>query len=65
MKRHHYLPTELEGTLDGVTDGGGAETGEKSTGTLLGNDLSERGNHTLLFVTLTPRLTILKILRNC
>lgn len=40
------VTTELEGTLDGVTDGGGAETSEKSTGTLLGNDLSERGNHT-------------------
>lgn len=56
MKRHRYLPTELEGTLDGVTDEGGAETSEKSTGTLLGNDLSERANHTLLFcdINITP-----------
>ena len=41
------VTTELEGSLDGVTDDGGAKTGQESTSSLLGDDLSESTNHTL------------------
>lgn len=42
-----YSPSELQGTLQGVTQNGGTETGKKGTSTFLGNDLSETTNHTL------------------
>ena len=41
------VTSELEGTLDGVTDNGGTETGEQSTSSLGGNDLSESTDHSL------------------
>jgi hypothetical protein len=41
------IPSELEGTLDRVTDNGRTETGEESTSSLLGNGLSESTDHTL------------------
>jgi hypothetical protein len=39
--------TEVDGTLDGVTDDGGAETGEKRAGSLGTDDLSESSDHAL------------------
>jgi hypothetical protein len=41
------VTSELEGTLDGVTDDGGAETGEKRAGSLGTDDLSESSDHAL------------------
>jgi hypothetical protein len=41
------VPAKLEGTLDGVTDNGRAETGQEGTGTLGGNDLTEGRDHAL------------------
>lgn len=42
------VSTELEGTLDGVTGNGGAETGEEGTSTLVLDDLAEGVDHTLV-----------------
>ena len=42
------VSTELEGTLDGVTGDGGAETGEEGTSTLVLDDLAEGVDHTLV-----------------
>lgn len=44
----HDPPSEFEGALDGVTDNGGTETGQESTGTLSSNDLSESTDHSLV-----------------
>lgn len=43
-----FVTTELEGTLEEVPGSGGTETGEKSASTLVGNDLSETTDHTLV-----------------
>lgn len=42
------VTTELEGTLEEVTGSGRTETSEKSASTLVGNDLSETTDHTLV-----------------
>lgn len=42
------VSTELQGTLDGVTGDGGAETGEEGTSTLVLDDLTEGVDHTLV-----------------
>lgn len=47
MQSIPHLPAEFEGTLDGVTDNSGAETGQESTGTLGSDDLTERRDHAL------------------
>jgi len=41
------VTSELQGTLNGVTDNGGTETSKKGTSSLGSNDLSESTNHTL------------------
>lgn len=41
------VTTELEGTLERVTDNGGAETSEESTSSLLGDNLTEGVDHAL------------------
>lgn len=43
-----FVTTELEGTLEEVTGGGGTETSEKSASTLVGDDLAETTDHTLV-----------------
>lgn len=43
-----FVATELEGTLEEVTGGGGTETSEKSASTLVGDDLTETTDHTLV-----------------
>lgn len=43
-----FVTTELEGTLEEVTGGGGTETSEKSASTLVGDDLTETTDHTLV-----------------
>lgn len=42
------VTSELEGTLEEVTSSGGAETSEESASTLVGNNLSETTDHTLV-----------------
>jgi hypothetical protein len=46
-RRGNSSPSELEGTLNRVTDNGGAETGQKSASTLSGDNLTEGGDHSL------------------
>jgi hypothetical protein len=48
LTKRKYLPSEFEGTLDRVTDNGRTETGQESTGSLLGDNLSESTDHTLV-----------------
>ena len=43
-----FITTELEGTLEEVTGGGGTETSEESASTLVGDDLAETTDHTLV-----------------
>jgi hypothetical protein len=42
------VTSELEASLKGVTGKGGTETSEESAGTLVGDDLAETTNHTLV-----------------
>jgi hypothetical protein len=41
-----FVTTELQGTLEGITDSSGAETGQKSGGTFVLDDLAETTNDT-------------------
>lgn len=53
------VTTELEGTLEEVPGSGGAEASEESASTLVGNNLSEATDHTLVVgdgVQLDPSL---------
>ena len=42
------VTSELQGTLEEVTSGGGTETSEESTGTLSGDGLTETTNQALV-----------------
>jgi hypothetical protein len=54
-----HSPSEFEGTLDGVTDNGGTETGQERTGTLGSNDLTETTDHSLIVSAYTLCLAVL------
>lgn len=48
MLLEQLITSEFEGPLEEVTSSGGTETGQESAGTLLGDDLAETSNESLV-----------------